>query len=129
MSEVQQNVDDGISCVDTDSLVTDNTAHSTIYTLINLPPELLVKILSYLSTRDKMKIPFVCQRFKDIWGEPLLWRVFVLPDYEPRHVSTISNNENTWRIRETNILSFPRDTCRYIGDGTVLQKSDTSEFA
>ena len=59
--------------------------------LINLPVELLFKILSYLPTRDKIMMRRVSRRFKDVSEMPLLWREFVWPDYEPRHVRSVSN--------------------------------------
>ena len=58
--------------------------------LLILPTELLVMILSYLSIRDIISMQFVCQRFKEISETPSLWKKFVWPDYEPRHVCSVS---------------------------------------
>ena len=58
--------------------------------LVNLPTELLVKILSYLPTSDKFKTRYISRRFKDVSEMPLLWKTFVWPDYEPRHVRSVS---------------------------------------
>ena len=58
--------------------------------LVNLPTELLVKILSYLPTRDKVRIQFVSRRFKEISEMPLLWKKFFWPDFEPRHLCSLS---------------------------------------
>ena len=58
--------------------------------LVNLPTELLVIILSYLSIRDIISIQFVSQRFKEISEIPLLWKKFIWSDYEPRHVCSVS---------------------------------------
>ena len=58
--------------------------------LVNLPTELLVIILSYLSIRDIISMQFVSQRFKEISEIPLLWKKFIWPDYEPRHVCSVS---------------------------------------
>ena len=58
--------------------------------LVNLPTELLVIILSYLSIRDIISMQFVSQRFKEISEIPLLWKRFIWPDYEPRHVCSVS---------------------------------------
>ena len=58
--------------------------------LVNLPTELLVIILSYLPIRDIISMQFVSQRFKEISEIPLLWKRFIWPDYEPRHVCSVS---------------------------------------
>ena len=58
--------------------------------LVNLPTELLVIILSYLSIQDIISMQFVSQRFKKISEIPLLWKKFIWPDYEPRHVCRVS---------------------------------------
>ena len=58
--------------------------------LLILPTELLVMILSYLSIRDIILMQFVSQRFKEISETPSLWKKFVWPDYEPRHVCSVS---------------------------------------
>ena len=58
--------------------------------LLILPTELLVMILSYLSVRDIISMQFVSQRFKEISETPSLWKKFVWPDYEPRHVCCVS---------------------------------------
>ena len=58
--------------------------------LVNLPTELLVIILSYLPIRDIILMQFVSQRFKEISEVPLLWKRFIWPDYEPRHVCSVS---------------------------------------
>ena len=58
--------------------------------LVNLPTELLVIILSYLSIRDIISMQFVSQRFKEISEIPLLWKRFIWPDHEPRHVCSMS---------------------------------------
>ena len=47
-------------------------------------------ILSYLSIRDIISMQFVSQRFKGISETPSLWKNFVWPDYEPRHVCSVS---------------------------------------
>ena len=56
---------------------------------VNLPTELLVKILSYLPMRDKIRIRYVSRRFQDVIEMPLLWKDFLWPDYEPRHVRIV----------------------------------------
>ena len=48
--------------------------------LVNLPTELLVIILSYLPIRDIILMQFVSQRFKEISEIPLLWKRFIWPD-------------------------------------------------
>ena len=59
--------------------------------LVDLPAELLVKILWYLPISDRVKIRYVSRRFRDVSNTPSLWKVFVWPDYEPRHVRSVSN--------------------------------------
>ena len=54
--------------------------------LLILPMELLIMILSYLSIRDIISMQFVSQRFKEISETPSLWKKFVWPDYESHHV-------------------------------------------
>ena len=58
--------------------------------LVNLPTELLVIILSYLPIRDIILMQFVSQKFKEISEIPLLWKRFIWPDCEPRHVCSVS---------------------------------------
>ena len=57
--------------------------------LLILPTELLVMILSYLSIQDIIKMQFVSQRFKEISETPSLWKKFVWPDCEPRHMCSV----------------------------------------
>ena len=59
--------------------------------LNNLPTELLVKLMSYLPTCDKVTMRYVSRRFKDVSETPSLWREFVWLDYEPRHVRSVSS--------------------------------------
>ena len=54
--------------------------------LLILPTELLLMILTYLSTRDIISMHFVSQRIKEISETPSLWKKFVWPDYEPDHI-------------------------------------------
>ena len=59
--------------------------------LANLPTEFLVIIiLSYLLIRDIILMQFVSLRVKDISEIPSLWKRFIWPDYEPRHVCSVS---------------------------------------
>ena len=51
--------------------------------LLILPSELLVMILSYLSIRDIISMQFVSQRFKEVSETSSLWKKFVWPDCEP----------------------------------------------
>ena len=57
--------------------------------LANFPTELLIKILSYLPTRDMIMIRYVSRRFRDVSEMPLLWKEFIWRDYEPRHVFSV----------------------------------------
>ena len=58
--------------------------------LVDLPVEMLVKILSYLPTSDKIKAQYICGKLRDISKIPLLWREFCWPDNEPLRVSSVS---------------------------------------
>ena len=66
------------------SLVMDDLVNYCTSLLI-LPTELLVMILSYLSIHDIVSMQFASQRFKEISETPSLWKKFVWADYEPRH--------------------------------------------
>ena len=57
--------------------------------LVSLPTELLVKILSYLPTYDKIMIRCVSRRFRDVGEAPMLWKEFDWR-YKPHHVHTVS---------------------------------------
>ena len=74
--------------------------------LLILPTELLVMILSYLSIRDIIKMQFVSQRFKEISGTPSLWKKFVWPDCEPHHMCMVRKALKTHGIHVRQI-SFP----------------------
>ena len=54
----------------------DNIDYSS--TLINLPMELLVKILFYLPIFDRMMMRHISQRFRNVAGIPLLWKEFTV---------------------------------------------------
>ena len=73
-----------------DDLVKVQDDNNYCTSLLILPTELLVMILSYLSIRDIISMQFVSQRFKEISETPSLWKKFVLSDYEPRHVCSVS---------------------------------------
>ena len=110
----------------------DNAEHDYSTSLVNFPTELLVKILSYLPTRDRFMMRNVSQRFRDVSETPLLWKECIW-NYEPRHVSSIrkvliENGEHVRRIffpahltvklvrklashcTQVTHLSLPRDT-------------------
>jgi len=55
-----------------------------------LPTELVIKTLSYLPTRDRFMMQYVCRRFQDVTEMPLLWKEFVWPDFEPHHVRSVT---------------------------------------
>ena len=58
---------------------------------MNLPTELLVKILSYLPICDKITTQHVSGRFKDVSATPSLWREFLWSEYEPRKMCIVTN--------------------------------------
>ena len=73
-----------------DNVTNDNcfAEHYCSTSLSNFPTELLVKILSYLPTRDRFMMRYVSQRFRDISEMPSLWKE-CLWNYGPRHVRNI----------------------------------------
>ena len=75
--------------------------------ILNLATELLVKILSYLPVRDKIKVRYICRVFRDVSKVPSLWK-FIWPDYEPCHVCSVNDvlKEFGDHVRR---LSFPSD--------------------
>ena len=60
--------------------------------LVNLPTELLTKILLYLSIHDRIMMRYVCRRFWDTSEVPLLWKNFIW-SYKPHHLGMVNN----WR--------------------------------
>ena len=74
--------------------------------LLILPTELLVMILSYLSIQNIIKMQFVSQRFKEISAISSLWKKFVWPDCEPRHMCMVRKVLKTHGIHVRQI-SFP----------------------
>ena len=70
----------------------DNIDYSS--TLINLPMELLVKILFYLPIFDRMMMRHISQRFRDVAEIPLLWKEFTVysqPYLKRYHVGIMAN--------------------------------------
>ena len=75
-----------------------------------LPTELLLKIMCYLPTRDKITMQYVSRRLKHVSDIPLLWEEFVWPDYEPHHLRQVSDTLKTYGDRVRRIL-FPSHVC------------------
>ena len=75
-----------------------------------LPTELLLKIMCYLPTRDKIMMRYVSRRLKHVSEIPLLWEEFVWPDYEPHHLRQVSDTLKTYGDRVRRIL-FPAHVC------------------
>jgi len=60
--------------------------------ILTLPAELLVTIVSYLSSRDKVQVRYVSQRFIQIVSEtPSLWREIVWEYYDTREELCLMN--------------------------------------
>ena len=59
--------------------------------LSNFSTELLLKLMSYLPTRDKVTMRYVSRRFRDVSKIPSLWKEFLWLDYQPRHVCSVSS--------------------------------------
>ena len=93
-----------------------------------LPTEILLKILCYLPTRDKIIMRNVSRRLRHVSQTPSLWKELVWPDYEPRHVRQVSDILRTYGEHVRRIL-FPRpcmySTIKSTGDGTLLHKGNT----
>ena len=66
------------------SAIMDQTSLSVQGSLINLPVEVLLYIVSFLSTRDIAKIRFVSRSMRSISEIPSLWEVFIWSHYAPR---------------------------------------------
>ena len=62
----------------------DQTSLSVQGSLVNLPVEVLLYIVSFLSTRDIAKIRFVSRSLRSISEIPSLWEVFIWSHYAPR---------------------------------------------
>ena len=75
-----------------------------------LPTEMLLKIMSYLPTRDKITMRYVSRRLRHVSQTPLLWKELVWHDYEPRHVGQVSDTLRTCGEHVTRIL-FPAHVC------------------
>ena len=75
-----------------------------------LPTELLLKIMCYLPTRDKITMRYVSRRLKHVSEIPLLWKEFVWPDYEPHHLRQVSDTLKAYGDRVRRIL-FPAHVC------------------
>ena len=57
-----------------------------------LPVELLVCIVSFLSTSDKIKLRYVSSKTRSVINEnPSLWRQFALPHYDYRQERSVMN--------------------------------------
>jgi len=80
--------------------------HENLYTLVNFPVELLVWIISFVSTRDRVNLRYVSQRIRVAVEVPSLWREFVWPNYDFREENAIKSVLETCG-RHMKILSFP----------------------
>ena len=58
--------------------------------LADLPTEVLVKIMTYLPTRDRIMMRYVSRKCQEVSEVPLFWKEFVWP-YGSRHVSSVSS--------------------------------------
>lgn len=59
--------------------------------LLNLPTELLVKILLYLPICDRIMMRYVSQRFQNVAEIPLLWREFTVYSLKRHHIEMMEN--------------------------------------
>ena len=59
--------------------------------LLSLPTELLVRMISSLSVRDKTKLLYVSRRLRSVMETPSLWREFVWPYYHTGDEGYVNN--------------------------------------
>ena len=96
-TDIEYNVED-IECIVVDFMTN------------RLPTEMLLKILSYLPTRDKITMRYVSRRLRHVSQTPSLWKELVWPDYEPRHVRQVSDILRTYGEHMRRILC-PAHVC------------------
>ena len=65
--------------------------NNSYFSLVDFPVEILFYIISFLPTRDKVQMRYVCQKLRQIMETPLLWKEFLWYDWEPRHVCGVTN--------------------------------------
>ena len=75
-----------------------------------LPTELLLKIMCYLPTCDKILMRYVSRRFRHVSETPLLWKEFVWPDHEPCHSRQVSRTLKMC-CEHVRRISFPAHVC------------------
>ena len=66
--------------------------------LLSLPNEVLVKIISFLDMRDRLKLRCVSQKLRSISETSLLWREFVWPDCNSREERCLHNVLKSWGV-------------------------------
>ena len=75
---IPQKLDDTIlSAFATEDDWKDNIDYSSTL-IVNLPTEILVKILLYLPIHDRMGVRHISQRFRNVAEIPLLWKEFIV---------------------------------------------------
>jgi len=78
-----------------------------LYTLVNFPMELLVCIITFLtSTRDRVKLRYVSQRIRAAVEVQSLWKEFIWPNYDFREENAINSVFKSCG-RHVQRLSFP----------------------
>ena len=75
--------------------------------LLCLPNEVLVKIMSFLNMRDRLKLRCVSQKLRSISEAPLFWREFVWPDCNSREERWLHYVMKSWGVHVRQ-LSFPQ---------------------
>ena len=74
--------------------------------LLTLPTELLVYIVTFLTTRDKAKIKCISSRLRGVMEAPSLWSEFLWPYYDSREERCVCNLLKSYG-GYIKILSFP----------------------
>ena len=83
-------------------------------TLLSLPTEMLVKIISLLKTRDRVKLRYVSKKIRHIGATPSFWRDFaVWPDCISREERCLHNVMKSYGVHVRQ-LSFPQCQTQHI---------------
>ena len=81
---------------------------------MDLPVELIVIIISLLSSRNIVKLYYVSKRLRTLTEVPSLWKKFVWPYYDLREQASVSE---IWKVYGRHIRLLSLDTgvnCRIL---------------
>ena len=77
------------------------------HSVLALPIELLVVIVKYLSSRDRVKLQYVSQRLRIVSETPSPWREYVWDYYDTREELCVKNVLQRCGEYITERLAFP----------------------